>query len=68
MRCIACNRALSEFESTRKSSVTGKYLDLCNNCYSEIAKDIHADERDDLRYEADNVEDSDYDEADLNEE
>ena len=68
MRCIACNRALSEFESTRKSSVTGEYLDLCNNCYSEIARDIHADERDDLRDEADNVEDLDYDEADWNEE
>ena len=59
MRCVACNKALSEFESTRKSNVTGEYLDLCNHCYSEIASDIHADERDDLRYETDNIDEGD---------
>lgn len=59
MRCVACNKALSEFESTRKSSVTGEYLDLCNSCYGEIARDIHADERDDLRDEADNIDNGD---------
>jgi hypothetical protein len=32
MRCIACDRALSDYESTRKSSVTGEYVDLCNRC------------------------------------
>ena len=68
MRCVACNKALSEFESTRKSSVTGEYLDLCNHCYSEIAKDIHADERDDLRDETDNIDEEDDYEIDWNEE
>ena len=32
MRCIACDRALTDYESTRKSSVTGEYVDLCNRC------------------------------------
>tara|TARA_R100000541_G_scaffold3271_1_gene10538 strand:+ start:261 stop:422 length:162 start_codon:yes stop_codon:yes gene_type:complete len=29
---MACDRALSDYESTRKSSVTGEYVDLCNRC------------------------------------
>ena len=32
MRCMACDRALTDYESTRKSIVTGEYIDLCNNC------------------------------------
>lgn len=32
MRCYACNRALSDFESTLKSAVSGEYLDMCNRC------------------------------------
>ena len=32
MRCFACNRALSDYESTRKSSTTGEFLDMCNKC------------------------------------
>jgi len=51
MRCLACNRALSDFESTRKSTETGEYLDLCNFCYSTISKDTPSHEREDLRDE-----------------
>ena len=40
MRCIACNRALSDLESTRKSKVTGEYLDLCNTCFSTVSDDF----------------------------
>ena len=32
MRCMACDRALTDYESTRKSSATGEYVDLCNRC------------------------------------
>ena len=32
MRCFACDRALTDYESTRKCSTTGKYIDLCNTC------------------------------------
>ena len=35
MRCKACDCELSDFESTRKSSNTGEYLDLCNGCFFE---------------------------------
>jgi len=48
MRCLACDKALSDFEATRKSETTGEYLDLCNHCYGTIADDINVDERMDL--------------------
>lgn len=40
MRCQACNVALSDAESTRKSQSTGEYLDLCNHCLSTIDDDF----------------------------
>ena len=49
MRCLSCNKNLSDFESTRKSANTGEYLDLCNTCFSEIQYDVDAIVRDDLR-------------------
>lgn len=51
MRCKACNKALSDFESTRKSTETGEYIDLCNWCYGTISKDAPMHEREDLRDE-----------------
>lgn len=51
MRCVACNKALSDFEATRKSAETGEYLDLCNYCYSTIGGNVLAEEREDLRDE-----------------
>ena len=54
MRCCACDRNLSDFESTRKSRETGEYLDLCNKCYNEIQLDIDdINEREDLRHNDD---------------
>lgn len=38
MTCRACNKLLSEFESTRKvvrDDGTIEYIDLCNKCYRE---------------------------------
>lgn len=60
MRCLACNKALSEFESTRKSAETGEFIDLCNYCYSTIQNQTPTEEREDLRDEEvldDNIED-----------
>lgn len=37
MKCFSCDCLLSDFESTRKSKVTGQYLDLCNSCFSEVS-------------------------------
>ena len=36
MRCVACNAALSDQESVRKSVNTGEYLDLCNSCIKDL--------------------------------
>lgn len=36
MRCAACDCLLSDDESTRKSRVTGEYLDLCDHCIEPI--------------------------------
>lgn len=64
MRCIACNKNLNDFESTRKSAITGEYLDLCNVCYHSVEQDIPSNERDDLRSEEeifdDNVNPNDF--------
>jgi hypothetical protein len=57
MRCLACNKALNDFESTRKSASTGEYVDLCNGCFHNIEQDIESLEREDLRNEED-VEDT----------
>jgi len=48
MRCLACNQELNDFESTRKSSKSGEFIDLCNNCYKNVSNDINALERYDL--------------------
>jgi hypothetical protein len=57
MRCLACNKALNDFESTRKSATTGEYVDLCNSCFHNVEQDIESLEREDLRNEED-VEDT----------
>ena len=40
MRCKACNKALNEFESTRKSRESGEYIDLCNDCYTYVKDEL----------------------------
>lgn len=32
MRCVCCDRKLTDFESTRRSAETGDFLDMCNRC------------------------------------
>jgi hypothetical protein len=60
MRCLSCNKNLSDFESTRKSASTGEYLDLCNTCFSEIQYDVDTIVRDDLK-DNESLEEDDYD-------
>ncbi len=36
MRCLCCNKALSDYESTRRHALTKEFLDLCNECFSSI--------------------------------
>ena len=61
MRCLSCNKILSDFEATRKSANTGEYLDLCNSCFSDIQYDVDAVVREDLREDEQVSEDDDYD-------
>ncbi len=38
MRCLSCNKALSDAESVRKTH-SGMFLDLCTSCHYEV-KDL----------------------------
>lgn len=42
MRCVACNRVLSDRDASRKSPVTKKYYDLCSHCFDTIADDVES--------------------------
>ena len=48
---MRCNKALNDFEATRKSSTTGEYVDLCNHCFHNVEQDIESIVREDLRDE-----------------
>ena len=37
MRCLCCNSNLTDFEATRKSKTTGQFLDMCEDCFKEVA-------------------------------
>lgn len=40
MRCKACNVALNDIDSTRKSTATGEYYDLCGVCYQYMKENL----------------------------
>jgi len=61
MRCLSCNKNLTDFESTRKFASTGEYLDLCNKCYSDIQDDVDTLVRPELQDDEQPFEDDDYD-------
>ena len=57
MSCLACDKNLSDFESTRKHHESGEFIDLCNRCYSTIQNEVNdIEEREDLRH----IDDEDY--------
>lgn len=41
VRCKACDKSLTDYESTRKSLTSGEFLDLCNDCYTYIKDDVY---------------------------
>lgn len=57
MRCLACNKKLSDFEATRKSTETNEYIDLCNVCFSTIKDVVLPNEREDLKDIIDEIDD-----------
>jgi len=60
MRCYCCNDELTDFEATRRSSITGGFLDVCNGCFHHMKEDVCAVERTDLRHEDDEVNEETY--------
>lgn len=49
MRCLACNKALTDYEATRRFSESKEFVDLCNHCfYSGVSDEVNFDERNDL--------------------
>jgi hypothetical protein len=64
MRCICCDKILSDFEATRKSINTEEYLDMCNKCYATVSDQLLSYERNDLYDEEDeyyeDLDDSDF--------
>ena len=57
MRCLSCDTALTDFESTRKYAESGEFVDLCNFCFKEISTSVAVQERLDLMEEADELAD-----------
>lgn len=55
MRCICCNRALSDFEATRRHAETKEFLDMCNACFAAVDETVHIPhiDRKDLLQESD---------------
>ena len=58
MRCIACNKTLNDYESTRRHAITNEFLDTCNRCMKDIPN-IPTKDRQDLLKEADYDDDVD---------
>jgi len=50
MRCKACNKELTDYESTRRAAESNEFIDLCNDCYNSISEDVVAFERADLMH------------------
>lgn len=36
MKCICCNKSLSDFESTRRHGITNEFLDMCAACLRSV--------------------------------
>jgi hypothetical protein len=53
MHCQACNRLLSDFESTRKHAITFEFLDLCKVCFEDVKTIIPTIDRRELITEHD---------------
>jgi hypothetical protein len=32
MRCVACDKIMTDYELTKKFSSSGKFVDMCNEC------------------------------------
>ncbi len=64
MHCRACDRLLTEYQSTLKNAVTGQYMDLCKVCLEDIKPFVKLIDRKDLITEADLDDEPDNDDLD----
>jgi len=53
MRCNACNKLLTCFESTRRNAHTFQFIDLCKVCFEDVKAFVPTIDRKDLISEAD---------------
>lgn len=52
MRCLACNKRLNDFETTRRyADPKLGYVQLCEADFKVIEDEVSVIERDDLRYQ-----------------
>jgi hypothetical protein len=60
MRCICCNTALDDYESTMRHAITRQFLEMCSTCLRTVDAYIPVQVRNDLMSEADtgNLDDS----------
>lgn len=55
MRCLSCNKILNDYESTRRSSKTKEFIDLCSSCFSTFDDSFQIVDRNDLKHVSDEV-------------
>ncbi len=49
MKCLACDKILTNHEATRRYRDSKEFIDLCNHCfYSGVDSEINFIEREDL--------------------
>ena len=53
MKCRSCDTFLNIRESSRKSSNSGEYIDLCDHCFRYVKEDFH-DVEENPEYQDDN--------------
>ncbi len=57
MKCLACDKILTDYEATRKFSGSKEFVDLCNHCfYSGVNDDITTTDREDLNQDGEETE------------
>ena len=65
MRCICCNKLLSDYEATLKHGETGQYLDTCSSCLDEIMAEVDLHVKDNPSLLRKNNTDDDFDEESI---
>jgi hypothetical protein len=61
MRCVCCNKLLSDYEATLKHGETGQYLDTCTSCLDEIMAEVDLHVKDNPSLLRKNNTDDDFD-------